>query len=382
MLIALILFDLALSIRLSWHFLNREAMLGCGAGSSCEQVLNSPWSVFAGVFPVSGLAVGAYLALFVCTFFITPSTETSLRKIAWKAILILAGAIGGSAVWFTVLQKWFIGEFCPYCMSAHIAGLLLVSLIVWRSSKEQGVLNLKKGNIAGLTGAGLGLAVVLAVSQVLFTPPSVYQEGQSQDSQEKFDYGNSPVIGSPDAEYLVTVLFDYQCPHCQRIHFMLNDIVDKYNGKLAFVLCPAPLNAECNPFVSANSDRFRNSCELARIALAVWVADRNVFHEFERWMFTFETGDIWRPRKLEAAETKAAELVGEAKLNKALDDPWVEKYLMKCIEIYGRTMQNGSGGIPKLICGSLWVIPQPDTSDDLLRIMQNSLQLPDTDNEN
>ena len=55
---------LVLSAYLSWHYLIGGTVIGCGGGSPCDQVLNSRWSSVGGVLPVSGLAAGAYLAMF------------------------------------------------------------------------------------------------------------------------------------------------------------------------------------------------------------------------------------------------------------------------------------------------------------------------------
>ena len=184
------------------------------------------------------------------------------------------------------------------------------------------------------------------------------------------------MVGSPDAPYVITLLFDYQCSHCQKIHFMLDELIHRYNGKLAFALCPSPLNTQCNPYIPRDVDEFKNSSELARISLAVWVAKRGVFPDFETWMFTFESGDSWQPRSLEAARVKAVELVGQDKFDTSIGDPWIGMYLQTTTRIYGQTMQNGMGGIPKLIYGSRWVIPQPNSSDELVKILQNSLAVP------
>jgi len=129
---------LSLSIIMSWHYLMGGSMVGCGGGSPCEQVLNSRWSNLTGILPVSGLAVGAYLAMLVASLFIGPATEAPIRRMAWSAILVLAGSVAGGAVWFTIIQKWVIGAFCPYCMTTHITGLLLAALVIWRAIKEFG----------------------------------------------------------------------------------------------------------------------------------------------------------------------------------------------------------------------------------------------------
>ena len=318
---------LVLSSMLSWHYLKGSPMIGCGGGSPCEQVINSQWSNI-GIFPISGLAAGVYLALLVSGLFIGRKTELPIRRLAWKVMLILAGAVTGSAIWFTIIQKWFIGDFCPYCMTAHITGLLLAVLVIWRAmnkvidhpvdisvkdrSKSKSNFKESPGHIIrplyviGLVLIGIAMAVILAPVQIILKPSSVYKDGESKIQMPVIDYTSVPMVGSPDAPYVVTLLFDYQCTHCQKIHFMLNEAVDRYNGKLAFAICPSPLNRQCNPFIQQDADAFRNSCELARIGMAVWIADKKAFSAFEDWMFTFESGNNWFPRSIE--DTKAKQL--------------------------------------------------------------------------
>jgi hypothetical protein len=228
----------------------------------------------------------------------------------------------------------------------------------------------------GLALIGLLLTGTLAAYQILFTPSAAYRVGQSQDNLPAIDYHAAPIVGSPDAPYVVTLLFDYQCSHCQKIHFMLNEAIRRYDGKLAFALCPTPLNTKCNPYIPRDVDAFKNSCELARIGLVVWVARQEAFSTFENWMFTFESGDSWHPRSLETTRAKAIELVGQAKFDTAWSDAWIERYMQICIKIYGQTIRSGKGGIPKLVFGSHWVIPEPYNADDLVMILQKSLTLP------
>jgi len=383
---------------MSWHYLAGGSMVGCGGGSPCEQVLNSRWSNLAGILPISGLAVGAYLALFVASLYIGPATALSIRRLAWRAMLVLVGSVAGGAVWFTILQKWVIGDFCPYCMTTHFIGLLLTALVIWRAINEYedhsndiplknqamtknvspatSIHIIRPLSAMGLALIGLFLAGILAACQVLFPPSAAIRDGESQNILTTIDYRTAPMVGSPDAPYVVTLLFDYQCSHCQKLHFILNEAVRLYAGKLAFVICPTPLNTHCNPYVPRDVDAFKNSCELAKIGLAVWVARREAFPAFENWMFTFESGDSWRPRSLETAMAKAVELVGQVKLDAALTDPWIGQYMQKCIQIFGQTIQNGKGGVPKLVFGKRWIIPEPNNADDLVTILQNSLAVP------
>ena len=389
---------LVMSAILSWHYLEGGSMIGCRGGSPCDQVIHSQWSMVAGVLPVSGLAVGTYLALFIASLFIGPATEASIRRLAWSVMLILVGSVAGSAIWFTIVQRWIIGDFCPYCMTTHIAGLLLSALVIWRAitefddhsndiplknpEKNQNVSSAKPRRIIrplramGLAMIGLVLAGILAACQICYTRSAVYRDGVSQTNLPAIDHHAGPMVGSPDAPYVVILLFDYQCSHCQKLHFMLDEAIRRYDGKLAFALCPAPLNSKCNPYIPRDVDEFKNSCELARIGLAVWLAKREAFPAFEKWMYTFESSDSWRPRSLESVRARAVELVSQAKFDTAWDDPWIGQYIQTSICIYGQTIQSDKGGIPKLIFGSRWVIPEPYNADDLLMILQESLGVP------
>jgi len=376
---------LGLSSYLGWHYLMGGSVIGCDGGSACDQVLSSRWSEIGGVVPVSGLAAGAYLAMLIASLHLGPATEASVRRLAWRAMLVLVGSAAGSAVWFTVVQKWFIGAFCPYCMATHLTSVVLAALVIWQaprltdaeptgvgSSDAQRMIGARPA--AGLALAGLALAGIMAAGQVALAPPSVSHGGETPGVRmTPVDPHTVPVIGSPDAPCVVELLFDYECPHCQRLHAMLDEVIRRTGGKVAFALCPTPLNPRCNPFIPQEVDAFKDSCELTRIALAVWVAKRGAFADFDRWMYAPEPGHLWHPRSIAAATAKAVELVGQARFDAAKADPWIDRDLQNSVRIYGQT---GADAVPKLVFGSHWVNPEPNDADDLIRIMHMSLGLP------
>lgn len=385
----LIIIALTVSAILSWHYLTGGAMAGCGSGSACSSVLGSRWSALAGIFPVSGLALCLYSAMLAAVFHLGARTEASVRRMAWATLLLLSGAALGSAVWFTIIQRNFIGAFCPYCTTAHTTGIVIAILSLWQSFHQTSIHNIfdkKKKNISGenkpllsrrqitaAMGTGLALAGAMAFFQTKLMPSAVYQDGMMRESYTIIDYKESPIIGSPDAPNIITVLFDYNCPHCQQIHFMLSEAVRRTGGQLAFVLCPVPLNRECNPYVLDDVEAFRNSCDLTKTGLAVWFADRDAFGKFDDWMFSFDSSNRWTPRGTDEARAKAIELIGEEAFINAMMDTQVEQYLQKSISIYGQTIQEGRGGIPKMIYGSRWITPEPYNTDELISIIQKNL---------
>jgi uncharacterized membrane protein len=381
---------LALSAYLSWHQVAGSSMIGCGGGSPCDQVLSSKWSSIRGMLPVSGLAAGAYMAMLVAIFFIGPATEAPVRRLAWRAMLVIVGSAAGSAVWFTIVQKWIMRAFCPYCMATHITGLLLAALVIWRAPRQfdddstDAQTNPAPQRVIGFLPAigmalvGLALAGAMAASQVGYTPPAVYRAGesQSQNSPPAIDPNTVPLIGSPDAPNVIILFFDHRCPHCQKVHAMLEEVIARYDSKLAFVLRPAPLNSQCNPYVARDREEFKDSCELARISLAVWAADRRAFFAFDQWWFSPEPDQLWRPRSLDAARAKAVELVGQEKLDAALADPLIDEFMQTSIRIYGNTVDQTGNSLPRLVFGTRWVSPEPNTVDDLVKILQDSLAVP------
>jgi hypothetical protein len=154
---------------------------------------------------------------------------------------------------------------------------------------------------------------------------------------------------------------------------MLNAAVRRYEGRLAFALFPTPLSTPCNPYLLREVDEFKDSCELAKVGLAVWLAQREAFPAFELWMFSLESGDRWRPRRLDDARAKAIELVGQARFNAAWADSWIDRHLKTSVKLFGDT---GGNAIPKLVFGSRWVIPQPYDADGLVSILRDNLGLP------
>jgi protein-disulfide isomerase len=332
------------------------------------------------VLPVSGLAAGTYLAMLLASLFVGPMTPTPDRRLAWGAMLVLAGAAAGSAVWFTIIQKWFIGAFCPWCMAMHIAGLLLAALVIWRATRPldndspNSPRHLAPVPALSMSVIGLALAGVLAICQVSVTPKSIARGGESQRNPAAIDPHAVPLVGSPQALHVVKLLFDYQCPHCQQMHFLLDEAVRRSKGTLAFALCPTPLSRQCNPHVQpADVDPFKESCELAKVALSVWLAKREALADFDRWMFSVESGDRWRPPSLEEATAKAVELVGQAGFDAAWGDPWIDRYLQTCIQIYGDT---GASGVPKLVFGPRWVMANPYDGEDFVSILRDTLGVP------
>ena len=353
---------LVLCIVMTLHSLNGAALVGCGAGSSCDDVMSGRWSMLFGFFPVSGLAVALYAAALFCLLCILFSNDEETQRLARMAMLVMAGAILGSAVWFISLQIFAEGSLCTYCMSAHALGIVIAVLtlkdFLGRTSRG-----------GWLFASGLALAACLTGVQALTAPDYVYQQGSSEADLPVISAEGHPVVGDPDADYVVDLLFDYQCNHCQQLHHILDDVVDALEGRVAFVLCPSPLSPKCNPYIPREEIHFEGSCDFAKLGMALYSIDRQAFEAFDSWVFENPSEGKWSPRPVSEAYEKASELVGADVLDGALSSDYVRNFLNSTVELFGRTSISGQGGIPRFIHGNDWVVPEADTAEEIVSIL-------------
>ena len=357
---------MVLCILMSVHSLRGGTLAGCGAGASCDDLMTGRWSKLFGVFPVSGLAAGVYLAFLFCLACLFLSKDAGIRDTAALALRILAGAIIGSAAWFIGLQIFAEGAFCRYCMTAHGLGIIISVLTI---------LGLPPGGKRGVRAfcGGVGLAALLAVIQLSTPAGTVYQAGVNEEPLPLIGAEGNPVVGDPDAEYLVDLLYDYQCSHCRSIHGMLDDVVDAFGGRVAFILCPCPLSPKCNPYVPRGETRFEGSCELARLALAVQSLDTEAFKALDTWLFEASGSDGWYPRDVEDARSYAASLVGEESLSEAFSSPAPSLAIARAAELFGRTSSEGRGGIPRFVTAGRWLVPEVSDAASLISLLSSEL---------
>ena len=352
---------LILCIVMAVHSLSGSALVGCGAGSACDSVLGGRWSMLFGIFSVSGLAAGVYLAFLLAFAAYMLSKDAEVKELASRAMLLFSGAIIGAALWFIGLQIFAEGTLCKYCMSAHALGIICACLTL-------SALLAGKRSYRIWPAAGVGLAALLAVVQAITAPDSVYQDGSGDEAFPLIQAGEAPVLGNPEAEFVIDLLYDYQCSHCRKVHQMLPEIIDHFGGRVAFVLCPCPLSPKCNPYVPKEETRFEGSCDLARLALAVYQLEPEEFPAFDAWLFGSDE-ESWRPRPVTEAREFAAAIVGPERLDSILPETAISDMIRRTSDLFGRTSTSGGGGIPRFVHDYRWVVPVADKAEDLEMIL-------------
>ena len=349
-----------------FHSLTGVQMVGCGAGSGCDSVMGSPWAYVLGGVPVSLPASVSYLLLALCIVFLGGESpeDRSLDRLLWPMMLVLGGAIVGAALWFCYLQLFVLHAFCKYCTLLHLLGCVLAVLVMGRS------LSRSKGRY-GWFAAGLLAAAVFAFVQARTLPAAAYDTGRTEAALPSFTDAEIPVLGAPDALDELTLLFDFQCIHCRRLHPILPELLEKAGGQYRIRLCPVPLSSACNPYIpSTGVDRFAGSCPLTRYALAVWYARPDAYEAY--WAYLLGDGDERAAVAPAEAEARARALLG-ADFQTAVQDPRIDAYLRKVEELFGRTSNAEKSGVPRLIHGQKWLVPETDQADELLALIRLSL---------
>ena len=421
---------LALAGWMLFHSLTGARMVGCGAGSGCDSVMGSPWAYVLGSIPVSLPAAVSYLLIALCILFLGGETEEdrSLDRFLRPLMLILAGALVGAALWFSYLQLFVLHAFCKYCTLLHLLGCVLAgwllfsgrSLSLSKGRPERGVaLRQAQGpprtvpeRVEGPAVwflAGLAGAAVFAFVQARTLPAAAYDAGRTDAALPTFADGEVPVLGPSDAPEELTLLFDFQCSHCRRLHQVLPELLAKAGGQYRIRLCPVPLSPACNPYIPATGvDRFAGSCALTRYALAVWYARPEAYEAYWDELLGGgpSTGSGTAPRgeakvlmggpstgsgtaqgpsagsrggpstssgTAQATAEAAARAILGAEFAAATKDPRIDAYLRKVEELFGRTSNAEKSGVPRLIHGQKWLVPETDQADELLELIRLSL---------
>ncbi len=389
---------------LAWVAIHNGPAAGCGPESGCNKVLQSRWAYWLDM-PVSVPAVLVYLALMGATILLQKRPAPDDQRGSWAALIALSVIVAGAALWFVGLQVFVIKAFCKFCMTAHACGftaaLLCLKHIPWAEdpttpmwSSGSGKRGVPRSAVLPLVSIGLAGVVVLAGGQLLFqkernvvkvlkpgggqvakgaAPPS---GANATDYLAQADetvpqpptpnlrriaprvlslYSNEfvlkldevPMIGSPGASNIIVCLFDYTCSHCRALHPILVKTCQQFSNQLGVVCLPTSLSSECNPFMPRTSHATSDSCEYARLGLAVWRAKPEAQRQFDDWMFAPE-----KPPPLKEAEDYAAQLVGTNELESAFADPWIQQqFLIDCRLHRANWQAVDSSAMPQLIMG-------------------------------
>jgi hypothetical protein len=269
--------------------------------------------------------------------------------------------------WFVFVQAVLLRQWCPWCMALHGLGLLIAVC---------GFISMRKFPLAwnGIQAAVFGV-LSLALIQIYGPAPSGYRletparsisfEGGHRD----YDANVLPRLGSATAPHVMVEYFDYRCAACRKMSGYLEALIRKHPEKVAVLLLPVPLERSCNPAMPTADEDHPGSCELARLALAVWKARPEQFAAFHSKVLT-EPG-----MEPDAAKTLASSMLGAPELDAALQDPTIPTMLATHV-LDWKVLSTSTRKLPKLIVRDRRILHGlPSNEADFLRVMEQELGL-------
>ncbi|MEO7100965.1 MAG: vitamin K epoxide reductase family protein [Luteolibacter sp.] len=339
-----------------------------GCGSACEDVLGSRWSQVFGI-PVTVFGLLVYAGVLIATRY---------RRLLAPCLGLLVGA----ATWFIFVQAAVIGRFCPWCMAAHGMGVSVAVLGFLRHRRDGTFLKTAATfAMAALLGLGVAgffgpLPVTHRIDNVTgpsaSLPAAIHARGNGRkaefdDGRKVYDVSAMPHLGRTDALRVLVEYFDYSCPACQKMRGYLESLVAKHPDDICVIILPVPLESSCNHSLVAGEAEHPGSCELARLALAVWRSKPDAFAAFHHTLLD----GITPP----AARAEALALVPPAELDAALRDPWIDELIQASIADWV-LFSAKTKHLPKLlITGKRILHGLPSSEDDFIRVMEQELGL-------
>lgn len=376
---------LGISGYLAYVGLTESKVVGCHGGIfNCDHVLNSRWSQVLGI-PVSIPAIVLYVVVIGALVGVRRGTASS-QRIAWMTLSVLSIAAAMSAAWFVGLQVFSIGHFCPYCLLVHSCGVLLAAAAWWNRPRD--VFSLTNSSAIGLALSGSLIAMqafgtvpdtfeiethdpaVLPMkfdpldADALFESPlgmtalswfSLVGVVMADDAaptepaltprlvpvsggKRQLDARKWPVWGNVEAKYLIVELFDYTCEHCRNTHNSIKAAAPLLNNDFAVLTLPVPLHRDCNDAATNSSPERADACEIARLAISVWLVDASKFTAYHDWLFE-------QKRSAGEARMYAETLVDREALAAELAKGTASKYIAKNVILY---KDAGAGTVPKI----------------------------------
>lgn len=178
----------------------------------------------------------------------------------------------------------------------------------------------------------------------------------------KLDVTQWPIVGSTNAKYIFVDMFDYACPHCRNTYAAIQGAEKALGGDVAMIMLPTPLNSNCNGLIQVTDPKFSESCEISKLAIAVWRCDAAAFNKFDDFMFaTEQTPDF------ASAKAYAESLVDPAKLAAELNSDIPTQYVAKNVELYRRA---GGGSVPKLMFPGTSIVGEFTSVDGLVDVIR------------
>jgi protein-disulfide isomerase len=161
-----------------------------------------------------------------------------------------------------------------------------------------------------------------------------------------------PILGDPEAPHVIVEMVSYDCPHCRKMHRIVQRGLKRYGDQLAVLILVVPLEMKCNKLVKDPKASHQGACTTARMALAVAHIKPAAFRAFHEWLMADEEKP---PSHVKAVE-KAYSMVDSAKLRELTSGDTLNKQIAQYVDLFDtlqkqRATTDKNFGLPVQILG-------------------------------
>ncbi len=340
-----------------------------GAGG-CDAVLTSPQAYIsvgqqpgALRIPVSTLALGFYTFVGLWYALIGPPTRAGRYWHLLIGLIVLGGA--WESVSYIRMMGFELHRWCAGCLVAHaINGALLIVTVLawpWRAPRDaaptvvhpSGRLALATAIAGGFSFlTHLAVVYVMVAGMVLKTRTAEYVAVLDDPQFIVWDHARQPVCdlpvdadeawrGSVDAPHTLIVISDLQCTACRSAHRMIDQVLERFAGRLRVAYRYYPQDPACNSNPKYRGGGHASGCAAARAVLAARAVDGEA-GQFRLQSLIFErnaelpaeiNGEAARQCDELLLEWAAEAGLPREELSRAIDSPAVVDRLARDIEI-------------------------------------------------
>ncbi len=241
---------------------------------NCDIVNSSAASELFGV-PVSLLGMGVYLGIGIASLLKDTATPRLPQFAFWINVVNTLFSV------YLGYETAKLGAVCVMCLTMYASHLVMLAAAI-RGLREQGqspldgVGQLVTSTSALILGASFGIVVLVGMSswntassrKPSLTPrPSPTAPHGGPDAAPAGTVpagvvstprgavalaGNEPILGNPQAPYIVLEFADYACPHCAVAAKEVKQLVQMY-PEVQVRFRPFPLTSQCNPSMQRDS---------------------------------------------------------------------------------------------------------------------------------
>ncbi len=234
-----------------------ESFCAISQSINCDNVSQSPYSILLGL-PIPIWGVIGYTFFLILLSFIRRTVSERTR--IWSLLSCVALGFSLYSIVLGMISTWLIQSFCIMCIVLYGINFLLL-YFSWLSRKRfdsdpYGRALKKDIHFLSEKRRSVAIAFVPFLAAVIliwsffpiywyFEPPPI-----RADLPHGVTADGHPWIGAEDAELVITEYADYLCFQCNKMHYYLRNLINRYPGKLKIVHRHFPMDPKVNPLLN------------------------------------------------------------------------------------------------------------------------------------